>query len=544
MLPSDSLPLAAGVALAFALAWRHYSRTVAKHVAALEALSKRVEQLAPELRSEPSDGGLQAPIQREAPVRGTPSAFSPTILPAEGGRVSASEQQTAALCVVVFGAINMDVKATAEVSTWPEHDVSCKGRFEQSAGGKGANEAVALARLGVPVSLVGRVGDDESGSFLLSALRSERVDVGGTLRLGRTGTAVHIVTKDDSRKFNVTCLEANGELDRTDVQRAVALVRQKESGERRVVVLLQLEVSPVLSRQLVKKVGERCLVALKPSPLASDESKRQATAAARPRNPRALALTRRLHAAGASASRRAGRPVLRRRERGAPAARRRGRRGDAHLHPLPGGACEDRLSVCLPSPARSPSRSSPLTPAPHPPPHAAKAERAAEAMLRRWPRLQTVVVTFAAGHLLCENPSSGGWLGAAPPDETPHARGSPSLVRRRVESLAGSSPPARRRMESLAESASAPVRQPPSAVQPLVIPRSKCSVVDVIGAADAFIGGFLAAQAAGKASGESLGRTCLAHVRGHVRAMPLRRAGRAFSGRSRAARARRWRALN
>jgi len=62
---------------------------------------------------------------------------------------------------------------------------------------------------------------------------------------------------------------------------------------RRVVVLLQLEVSPVLSRQLVKKVGERCLVALKPSPLASDESKRQATAAARPRNPRALALTRR-----------------------------------------------------------------------------------------------------------------------------------------------------------------------------------------------------------------------------------------------------------
>ena len=113
-LPSEhSPPLAAGVALAFALAWRHYSRTVAKHVAALEALSKRVEQLAtnarPELRSEPSDGGLQAPIQREAPVRRTPSAFSPTILPAEGGRVSASEQQTAALCVVVFGAINMDV---------------------------------------------------------------------------------------------------------------------------------------------------------------------------------------------------------------------------------------------------------------------------------------------------------------------------------------------------------------------------------------------------------------------------------------------------
>ena len=49
------------------------------------------------------------------------------------------------VAVVVFGAINMDVKATAEVSTWPEHDVSCKGRFEQSAGGKGANEAVAIS---------------------------------------------------------------------------------------------------------------------------------------------------------------------------------------------------------------------------------------------------------------------------------------------------------------------------------------------------------------------------------------------------------------
>ena len=56
-------------------------------------------------------------------------------------------------------AINIDMTATAR-TRWPDHDAHFPGSFEVSAGGKGANEAVALARLGVPVALVGSVGCD------------------------------------------------------------------------------------------------------------------------------------------------------------------------------------------------------------------------------------------------------------------------------------------------------------------------------------------------------------------------------------------------
>ena len=70
---------------------------------------------------------------------------------------------------IVFGAINMDLKAQAE-GAWPERDHSTVGVFFQSPGGKGANEAVALARLGVNASLIGRVGRDEQGDFMVRSV--------------------------------------------------------------------------------------------------------------------------------------------------------------------------------------------------------------------------------------------------------------------------------------------------------------------------------------------------------------------------------------
>ena len=71
--------------------------------------------------------------------------------------------------VLVFGSINMDIKARAN-SEWPESDYSDFGQLTYQAGGKGMNEAVAIARLGVHTSMVGRVGDDEHGSYLKSEL--------------------------------------------------------------------------------------------------------------------------------------------------------------------------------------------------------------------------------------------------------------------------------------------------------------------------------------------------------------------------------------
>ena len=67
------------------------------------------------------------------------------------------------LQLIVFGSLNIDMTATAGGS-WPQQNASAMGKFRQSQGGKGANEAVAVARLGVRTALVGRLGH----AFLIS----------------------------------------------------------------------------------------------------------------------------------------------------------------------------------------------------------------------------------------------------------------------------------------------------------------------------------------------------------------------------------------
>ena len=64
--------------------------------------------------------------------------------------------------VIVFGSINMDLVVYSDKQ--PTKGETILGNsFETFQGGKGANQAVAIARLGIPVSLIGKVGDDVFG---------------------------------------------------------------------------------------------------------------------------------------------------------------------------------------------------------------------------------------------------------------------------------------------------------------------------------------------------------------------------------------------
>ena len=56
----------------------------------------------------------------------------------------------------------MDLKAEAD-GVWPAGNATAAGNFSFSPGGKGGNEAVAVARLGVQTSLIARVGNDDYG---------------------------------------------------------------------------------------------------------------------------------------------------------------------------------------------------------------------------------------------------------------------------------------------------------------------------------------------------------------------------------------------
>src|ERR1700759_3892839 len=95
--------------------------------------------------------------------------------------------------IVVVGSINIDLVAKAE--RIPVAGETVQGReFQTHPGGKGANQAVAVARLGYPVRMIGRLGDDAFGTQLRSHLQRSGVDVAAVVTTpGTSGVATIIV---------------------------------------------------------------------------------------------------------------------------------------------------------------------------------------------------------------------------------------------------------------------------------------------------------------------------------------------------------------
>jgi ribokinase len=80
--------------------------------------------------------------------------------------------------ILVVGSLNMDqVVRVTRVPALGETLLGV-GSLKLVPGGKGANQAVAIARLGAPVAMAGRVGKDPFGERLLNALQADRVDIG------------------------------------------------------------------------------------------------------------------------------------------------------------------------------------------------------------------------------------------------------------------------------------------------------------------------------------------------------------------------------
>lgn len=92
--------------------------------------------------------------------------------------------------VVVVGSLNIDL--VVGLARMPNPGETVFGEsLERHPGGKGLNQAVAAARLGVPVTMVGAVGDDGSGDWLRTVMSGEGIDQGGIATVpGTSGTAV------------------------------------------------------------------------------------------------------------------------------------------------------------------------------------------------------------------------------------------------------------------------------------------------------------------------------------------------------------------
>jgi ribokinase len=94
--------------------------------------------------------------------------------------------------VVVVGSINLDMVVTADRLPVPGETV-LGGRFALHDGGKGANQAVAAARAGARVSIIGAVGSDANGARAIAALEAEGIDVTHVRQVAGEATGVAFI---------------------------------------------------------------------------------------------------------------------------------------------------------------------------------------------------------------------------------------------------------------------------------------------------------------------------------------------------------------
>ena len=138
--------------------------------------------------------------------------------------------------VVVVGAVNVDFVVAAERLPGPGETV-VGPRVERFGGGKGANAAVAAARAGADVTLIGAVGDDDTGRAALDELRADGVRVDGVAVLDGVPTGVALIVVDAAGENQIAVgAGANAGVERDRVRAALldALPRHRlRAGQHR-----------------------------------------------------------------------------------------------------------------------------------------------------------------------------------------------------------------------------------------------------------------------------------------------------------------------
>ncbi|MFB7776530.1 ribokinase [Streptomyces bauhiniae] len=161
--------------------------------------------------------------------------------------------------LLVVGSANADLVISVERRPAAGETV-LGGDLAVHPGGKGANQAVAAARLGARTALLARVGDDGHGRLLLDSLRSAGVDT-ASVSAGGAPTGVALITVDPSGDNSIVVSPgANFRLDAGDVRDAERLVRGSQ------VVSAQLEIPLETVAEVVRTLGDGNRFVLNPSP--------------------------------------------------------------------------------------------------------------------------------------------------------------------------------------------------------------------------------------------------------------------------------------
>ena len=164
-----------------------------------------------------------------------------------------------ALKIVVVGSLNADVTLWVPRRPSPDETMHAE-RISWFRGGKGANQAVAAARLGAEVVMVGRVGDDEQGRWLRSGLEAEGIDCRHVAGV-EVPTGLAAITVDPGDVSIVVAAGANATLDAVGVRAAAGEIAAADA------LLLQGEVSAEAARAAAEIARENdATVVLNPAP--------------------------------------------------------------------------------------------------------------------------------------------------------------------------------------------------------------------------------------------------------------------------------------
>lgn len=166
---------------------------------------------------------------------------------------------TPAFCVV--GSINMDL--VTQVDRFPRPGETRTGtKFGTYPGGKGANQAVALARLGGNTRMAGKIGDDVFGADYMATFRDEGIDTSIVETVGGTSTGVAVIEVDSGGENHIIIVPgANGLVDGSYIDANVEQI--VEAGY----ILFQLETPFETVAYAMRQASSRgCRTILDPAP--------------------------------------------------------------------------------------------------------------------------------------------------------------------------------------------------------------------------------------------------------------------------------------
>ncbi len=163
--------------------------------------------------------------------------------------------------IVVFGSVNLDTIIKVDRLPSP-HETVLSDEAVFLPGGKGANQAVAASRMGIPTYFIGAVGNDHAGKVLLKNLKKEKVKTDYCVTLPCSSGAAYIPVDSNGGNMILVVPGANGKLLKKHVQKGIEILAKDD------IVISQFEIPmEIVSTILSQAKKKKAVTILNPSPI-------------------------------------------------------------------------------------------------------------------------------------------------------------------------------------------------------------------------------------------------------------------------------------